>query len=79
MKKACAKRLMTLCAILALGMAVCQSKPLKVSSPDGKLNVEVGLENNQPFYNVDYQGERIISKSHLGYMMKMVRWAPTAR
>ncbi len=69
MKKACAKRLMTLCAILALGMAVCQSKPLKVSSPDGKLNVEVGLENNQPFYSVDYQGERIISKSHLGYMM----------
>ena len=67
MKKACAKRLLTLCAILALSVSVCQSKPLKVSSPDGKLTVEVGLNKNRPFYCVDYLGERIVNESHLGF------------
>jgi len=41
-----------------------------VSSPDGKINIEVLMQNGKPFYKVLYEKEVIINLSRLGFLFK---------
>lgn len=49
-------------------LAYC-AKPLTVSSPDENLTVECGVKDGKPYYKVDWNGERIIDESHLGFQL----------
>ena len=45
---------------------ISNSQNVKVSSPDGLLQLEVITENGTPLYSVTYQKKTIIEKSPLG-------------
>jgi len=41
-----------------------------VSSPDGKIKIEAGIEEGKPFYKVEKDNKIIIEKSFLGFILK---------
>ena len=38
----------------------------RVASPDGRLAVEVGVEDGEAYYSVAYDGARVLERSRLG-------------
>ena len=46
------------------------SKNNKANSPDGKIEVNVGVENGRLFYTVDKENKKVLSKSFLGFKLK---------
>jgi len=41
-----------------------------VTSPDGKIKVEAGIEDGKPFYKIEKGNKTIIEKSFLGFILK---------
>ncbi|MDP4239118.1 MAG: glycoside hydrolase family 97 protein [Bacteroidota bacterium] len=41
-----------------------------VTSPDGKIKVETGIEEGKPFYKIEKGDKKIIEKSFLGFILK---------
>ena len=66
------KFLLSIAIILFEGIA-CQvwadTKPVKVSSPDGTITVGVGVRDNQPYYIISRNGQEIVTPSHLGFQL----------
>jgi alpha-glucosidase len=65
--------LMTFCLnlILWLGCDLLKEKDeCSVSSPDGKINIEVIMQNGKPYYKVLYEKELVINFSKLGFLFK---------
>lgn len=60
MKKHLLPLLLTLCASVAVGQTT-------VSSPDGRLRVDFRLQDGVPLYRVDYDGQRMLEDSPLGF------------
>ena len=60
-------------AIILFEGIVCQvladTKPVKVSSPDGTITVGVGVRDNQPYYIISRNGQEIVTPSHLGFQL----------
>ena len=60
-------------AIILFEGIVCQvladTKPVKVSSPDGSITVGVGVRDNQPYYIISRNGQEIVTPSHLGFQL----------
>lgn len=57
--------LIFLSCLLMSSMAYSQN-PVAVSSPDGKLEVQVTVNNGEPVYAVSYQGKTMLENSPLG-------------
>ena len=53
--------------ILSSCQLVDQTSEIKVSSPDGRIVVELALDQGFPFYSVDVDGEALIQSSGLGF------------
>ena len=66
------KIVLSIAIILFEGIA-CQvladTKPVKVSSPDGTITVGVGVRDNQPYYIISRNGQEIVTPSHLGFQL----------
>ena len=66
------KFVLSIAIILFEGIA-CQvladTKPVKVSSPDGTITVGVGVRDNQPYYIISRNGQEIVTPSHLGFQL----------
>ena len=66
------KFVLSIAIILFEGIA-CQvladTKPVKVSSPDGSITVGVGVKDNQPYYIISRNGQEIVTPSHLGFQL----------
>ena len=59
------KFLAVICMIVS---ASCYAGAINITSPDGHVAVEVGVDSaGTPFYNVRFVGERVIDDSHLGF------------
>ena len=60
-------------AIILFEGIACQvwadTKPVKVSSPDGSITVGVGVKANQPYYIISRNGQEIVTPSHLGFQL----------
>ena len=60
-------------AIILFEGIACQvwadTKPVKVSSPDGSITVGVGVKDNQPYYIISRNGQEIVTPSHLGFQL----------
>ena len=52
--------------LLSVFWANAQTDNVTVSSPDGKLAVNVSLENGKPSYNISLNGKTFLNKSPLG-------------
>lgn len=44
--------------------------PVKVSSPDGRIAVEIGVDKDQPVYAVSFRGKTVFRPSKLGFVLK---------
>lgn len=58
------KKLIILCCLLI--SVVVSSQNAEVSSPDGKLNLKISVENGSPIYSVTYNDKVILQNSPLG-------------
>ena len=60
-------------AIILFEGIACQvwadTKPVKVSSPDGSITVGVGVKANRPYYIISRNGQEIVTPSHLGFQL----------
>ena len=56
--------------ILLLTFSCARVNKSMVTSPDGKIKVEAGIEEGKPFYKVDNDSKTIIEKSFLGFILK---------
>ena len=67
------KKIVLSIAIILFEGIVCQvladTKPVKVSSPDGTITVGVGVRDNQPYYIISRNGQEIVTPSHLGFQL----------
>ena len=55
-----------LTSILLLGALCAQANNYTVTSPDGKLAVNVECKDGKAFYTVDYNGKQMLAPSALG-------------
>ena len=46
-----------------------QAKELLVTSPNGTVTVAVGVKANKPYYTVKYGGKKLVTPSHLGFLL----------
>lgn len=53
-------------SILLLGAICAQANNYTVTSPDGKLAVNVECKEGKAFYTVDYNGKQMLAPSALG-------------
>lgn len=58
-----------LAVALSVTLGTATAKDLRITSPDGKIAVTVGLDKNRPCYTVDYDNRRIVATSHLGLVI----------
>ena len=59
------KKLLIL-SLLAMGIFTVQAKDVKVSGPDGKLQVTITDQDGKPAYSVSYNQKKFIELSPLG-------------
>ena len=59
------KKLLIL-SLLAMGIFTVQAKDVKVSGPDGKLQVTITDQDGRPAYSVSYNQKKFIELSPLG-------------
>ena len=59
--------------ILGFGLLSCQSnEPARVSSPDEKIGVTVGLDGGRLYYEVAKEHAAVVNRSYLGFSLKEV-------
>lgn len=61
--------LLILSLFIVLSSAMTANAAEQVKSPDGRLLLNVGIKNGQPYYQVSRVGEPIILASRLGFML----------
>lgn len=62
------KRLVLLCAALCIGAAAAAQETLV--SPDGNMNLAVGVREGRPWYALTYKGREVVRPSLLGLALK---------
>lgn len=62
------KRLVLLCAALCIGAAAAAQETLV--SPDGNMNLTVGVREGRPWYALTYKGREVVRPSLLGLALK---------
>ena len=56
----------TMICCLALLCLTIVAKSQTISSPDGKIQVTLDLQDGKPYYSVSYEGQTMLNRSALG-------------
>ena len=71
--KQCFNMYKKLVSIVVLFCSCCfagvQAKELLVTSPNGTVTVAVGVKANKPYYTVKYGEKKLVTPSHLGFLL----------
>lgn len=62
-------RLMTVIAVMTMGIIAAWAAPLTLTSPDGHLTLTTGVDKGKPYYTLSRDGKTVIDKSHLGFTL----------